>query len=194
MRIAAATTCRCPFSKPFPNCLAGRTNDHESRWSAKHNCRAIRRYRRDREAARMLSWIPQGPKSAVNESLSLFCPMKTAAELLAVAAALAMALLNERWASPCMDALRRKGSLTDNQCTRLWGIAVIGSGALTYVLVEPVLVAWLKREAIGRLCWRSTLIDSTRRWAHRCADRNNRFGIYWRKSRKRLSSQAGRGR
>jgi hypothetical protein len=69
--------------------------------------------------------------------------MKTAAVLIAVAAGLAVALLNERWASPWTDALARKNR-DDMDYGRLWAIIVVGSGMITYLIIEPVLLAWLK--------------------------------------------------
>ena len=69
--------------------------------------------------------------------------MKTAAELIAVAAGLAMALLNERWATPWTNALAKKYR-NDMDYGRLWAIIVVGSGMITYLTMEPVLVAWLK--------------------------------------------------
>ncbi|WP_128089725.1 hypothetical protein [Bradyrhizobium viridifuturi] len=70
--------------------------------------------------------------------------MSTTAVLIAVAVSLAVAMLNERWATPWTDALRKKGNLSPNQYNRLWAIAVVGSGLLTFVLIEPVLLNWLK--------------------------------------------------
>ncbi|QOZ34662.1 hypothetical protein XH92_25830 [Bradyrhizobium sp. CCBAU 53421] len=70
--------------------------------------------------------------------------MKTTAVLIALAASLAVAMLNERWATPWADARREKGDLRSSQLSRLWAIAVVGSGILTFVLIEPVLLDWLK--------------------------------------------------
>ena len=70
--------------------------------------------------------------------------MKIAAQLIAVAAGMAIALLIERWATPWTDALERKRTLAPYQCSRLWGLLVVGSGILTWLIVGPVALDWLK--------------------------------------------------
>jgi hypothetical protein len=70
--------------------------------------------------------------------------MKTAAELIAVAAAMAVALLIERWATPWTEALSRKGTLTPYQCNKIWAIAVVGSGWIAWLIIQPFALDWLK--------------------------------------------------
>jgi hypothetical protein len=69
--------------------------------------------------------------------------MKVTAELVSIAAAIAVGSAVERWATPWADALLKKG-FTVWQANRFWAIMVVGSGAMTWVLIEPFLINWLK--------------------------------------------------
>ena len=70
--------------------------------------------------------------------------MKTPAILLTVAAAMAVGLLVERWATPWTNGLLRKGRITPYQCSRLWAILVVGSSMIAYTFIEPVALDLLK--------------------------------------------------
>jgi hypothetical protein len=69
--------------------------------------------------------------------------MKLAGELIAVAAAIAVALLVERWATPWTETLKKKG-LTAYQSDKIWGIAVGGSGWIAWFIIRPFVLDWLK--------------------------------------------------
>jgi hypothetical protein len=54
------------------------------------------------------------------------------------------ALLIERWATPWTEAFRRKGTLTRYQSDKIWAIAVVGSGWIAWMIIEPFVLDWLK--------------------------------------------------
>jgi hypothetical protein len=43
-----------------------------------------------------------------------------------------------------MEALERTGRLDDWQANKIWSVLVVGSVAMTFVIIEPAMVGWLK--------------------------------------------------
>jgi hypothetical protein len=69
--------------------------------------------------------------------------MKIAPELIAVAAGMAVALLVERWATPWVETLKKKG-FAPYQSDKIWAIAVVGSGWIAWLVIRPFALDWLK--------------------------------------------------
>jgi hypothetical protein len=74
-------------------------------------------------------------------------PMNTSAVLIALAASTAIGLLVERWATPWIDGLLKKGSIDPWRSGRLWALLVVGSATVTYLLIQPTVLDLLQTPA-----------------------------------------------
>jgi hypothetical protein len=73
--------------------------------------------------------------------------MNASAVLIALAASIATGLLVERWATPWIDALLKKGRIRSWQSDRFWALLVFGSAIITYVFIQPLVLDILRMPA-----------------------------------------------